>query len=375
MKITPRPPLGAAVAAVFAVAFLGPRPAAAWSAHGHSTIGQIAQDLLTKSAPSDPSAQAALAGIAALMNAASDPAYVLPPDALAALAPCADMVRVEPGEGSYPAVTPGEQVTCAGLTFTAEAASKDWHYVNIPISAPATADSAAAYCPAGDCVVDEIKRAVSDLQTSTVLDDRRKSLMYLVHFVGDLHQPLHCATEIVCPPGIADKAKCKNDDGGNGKLVKFDGTTLKLHALWDHLFEADDKSNDPAAISKELEGELPADPSAWTSGDFVTDAAVESFSIAQGTIYPNYHQLAAGGQTPAYSDADHDQMLSLIDGRLERGGVRLAALLKQAFSAGPAAGASAPAQAAPAAPASANEARALDNSRHRVRRTEASGAQ
>ena len=44
--------------------------------------------------------------------------------------------------------------------------------------------------------------------------------MFLVHFVGDLHQPLHCADD--------------NDRGGNDVPVQLYTRSTKLHAVWDN---------------------------------------------------------------------------------------------------------------------------------------------
>ena len=59
---------------------------------------------------------------------------------------------------------------------------------------------------------------------------RLEALKFVVHFMGDLHMPLHCADD--------------GDRGGNDKLVRFKtpgrrgrGSKIKLHALWDRLIE------------------------------------------------------------------------------------------------------------------------------------------
>lgn len=51
---------------------------------------------------------------------------------------------------------------------------------------------------------------------------RRDALKFLVHFVGDLHQPLHCADR-------------DGDKGGNARLVMYPGQkrAVNLHSVWD----------------------------------------------------------------------------------------------------------------------------------------------
>jgi S1/P1 nuclease len=72
----------------------------------------------------------------------------------------------------------------------------------------------------GDCVVKEMERAkVTLADTSQSDEDRMRALKYLVHFLGDAHQPPHCAD---------------NDDrGGNDIHVRFLGQSTNLHKAWD----------------------------------------------------------------------------------------------------------------------------------------------
>ena len=75
-----------------------------------------------------------------------------------------------------------------------------WHYVNFPRDA-GCAYEAPRDCPGDACVVGAIARQEAVL-TSTAADaEKLVALKYLVHFVGDVHQPLHA--------GYAD------DKGGN----------------------------------------------------------------------------------------------------------------------------------------------------------------
>jgi len=86
-----------------------------------------------------------------------------------------------------------------------------WHYVNIDIK-DAEYD-AARLCPADQCVVGQIERFRREL-SNTELDfnKRQKAVKYLIHFVGDLHQPLHAGQN--------------NDHGGNDVQVEFLGKTV-----------------------------------------------------------------------------------------------------------------------------------------------------
>jgi hypothetical protein len=101
--------------------------------------------------------------------------------------------------------------------------TKTWHYVNIPLGGE--------YNPVRDCaapkscVVEEIDhflKVLTDRQASR--DQRAEALKFLVHFVGDIHQPMHAV---------------KEEAGGNGIHVSFLESTrcgpyeCSLHGAWD----------------------------------------------------------------------------------------------------------------------------------------------
>ncbi|WP_147418246.1 S1/P1 nuclease [Salinisphaera sp. Q1T1-3] len=93
-----------------------------------------------------------------------------------------------------------------------------WHYVDIPRAA--THYDKRRDCPAGRCVVTQIAHFAAILgdrhQPST---DRLVALKFLVHFVGDVHQPLHAADD--------------NDKGGNTVQLTYFGRRTNLHRIWD----------------------------------------------------------------------------------------------------------------------------------------------
>jgi hypothetical protein len=87
-------------------------------------------------------------------------------------------------------------------------ASGPWHYVDIPIDKPHL--DMARDCPKGECVIakiEDFKKVVTDPAATAV--ERREALIFLVHFVGDMHQPLHCSDN--------------NDKGGNDIKLEFYG--------------------------------------------------------------------------------------------------------------------------------------------------------
>jgi hypothetical protein len=120
-----------------------------------------------------------------------------------------------------------------------------WHYIDIPL-----ADSRidmARECPDGQCVIAQTERFLSVLKDPK--PDRAakaEALKFVVHFVGDLHQPLHDEDD--------------RDKGGNERRVTFDRKIDNLHWVWDTgLLEHIDRN--PEELAAELEATItPARP-------------------------------------------------------------------------------------------------------------------
>lgn len=198
--------------------------ALAWGPRGHRLVADIAEAGLTP---------AARAQVDALLEGEPEPT-------LAGVANWADQLREhDPDLGRR---------------------SARWHYVNI-------AESGCRYdavrdCPGGDCVVEAIRAQAAILgDTAQSAEARRQALKFVVHFVGDAHQPMHA--------GYA------RDRGGNTVQVNQpdgtpDGYGTNLHALWDSgLFRGMEERE--AAQRARLLGPSPGpvaadpgDPAAWT---------------------------------------------------------------------------------------------------------------
>lgn len=93
-----------------------------------------------------------------------------------------------------------------------------WHYVNFPRDADCHYDTD-RMCIQGNCVVGAIERQLAVLASDAPDEKRLLALKYVVHFIGDVHQPLHA--------GFAD------DRGGNSFQLQAFGRGTNLHALWD----------------------------------------------------------------------------------------------------------------------------------------------
>jgi len=92
-----------------------------------------------------------------------------------------------------------------------------WHYVNFPRST--CIYDAERDCPDGQCVIAAIAKQLEILKSDPSDEKRLRALKYLVHLVGDVHQPLHA--------GYLD------DRGGNTYQLRAFMRGTNLHALWD----------------------------------------------------------------------------------------------------------------------------------------------
>ncbi|WP_069165810.1 S1/P1 nuclease [Nocardia altamirensis] len=174
--------LVASVCALAATLLAVPPSANAWGARGHNATGTIAEMRLSPSARTE--VNRLLAGE--------------PNPSLAGVSTWADEVRQndpELGKRSAP-----------------------WHYVNI-------GENGCVYDPAvngnnGDNVVEAIRVQTGILADKSKSDaERRQALKFVVHFVGDIHQPMHA--------GYA------RDRGGNEFKVDYLGRNTNLHSVWD----------------------------------------------------------------------------------------------------------------------------------------------
>ncbi|KQV60137.1 hypothetical protein ASC95_01270 [Pelomonas sp. Root1217] len=239
--------------------------ARAWGAEGHRLIAELAQKQLTLSATAEV-------------------------DRLLGLEPGATMVSVSTwaDEKRAPATAP-------------------LHYVNPP-------EGACDYdrqrdCRDGRCVVEAITAKVAILKSRASDAERLAALKWVIHLVGDVHQPLHV--------GLA------HDKGGNLYQVRAFGRGSNLHAVWDSAmlkrlpYSAELVASAAAAVPAVS---VRSDPAAWAS---------ESCALSRSAdFYPEDRKVDA-----AYL-ARWDATLVR---QLARAGMRLAATLNEALGSAPAA--------------------------------------
>jgi hypothetical protein len=202
-----------------------------------------------------------------------------------------------------------------------------WHYLNIP-------PDAAGYdrnrdCPRQpgvfegsradtwrDCAVDRIayhEQRAADLKLDRA--DRAVALKFVVHFIGDLHQPFHAL-------GVGR--------GGNDVLVRLFGSAncgndpskplpCNLHSVWDSRLITH-RGLDDAAYLAVLEKLIASKGWAKSPPGAPADWAVESWKLAKAALVANHTNI---------DEAYYKAQIPVIDERLALAGTRLAAVLNR----------------------------------------------
>lgn len=197
-----------------------------------------------------------------------------------------------------------------------------WHFINQPFS-----DDGTPTHPAGATnIVWAINQCIAILQNpSSNQFEKAFFLRFLLHLVGDAHQPLHCANRF-----SADFPK--GDQGGNLLLIKQDNYN-NLHAYWDDglgFFESScnlsmTKSQQAKCLAEKIEQDYPESFFQQKANDLNPgDWAAESFTIAKDFVY----------QTPEYrslSKSYQQQGQRIVEQQLALAGYRLANLLNLLF--------------------------------------------
>lgn len=270
-----------------ALASLSASPVLAWGAYGHRTIASIALENVKPGTR---------AQIRKLLRA--EPELVTPECPVKTLEDASvwpDCVRRDGVRWAY--------------TFP-------WHYQNIAVCKPFDIK---ANCSYGTCVTAQIDRNARLLADRRLpVEQRLEALIFLTHFVGDLHQPLHVG---------------ENQDLGGNK-VKADygiATGLNLHSIWDGPeAERAISSASPALVRRYSDEERAA-----LATGAVTDWAQESWAVSRDFLYPAaFGKLPCDGTSPeqvAWSDTAIEKAIPIVDERIVRAGLRLAGMLDAAL--------------------------------------------
>jgi hypothetical protein len=207
--------------------------------------------------------------------------------------------------------------------------TSEWHFVDLELDHPdfetacfgfPASGPVASQGPAHDCIVNKVSEFTKELADPGVpAAERLLALKFLLHFVGDLHQPLHDSDN--------------HDKGGNCVLVGLGGPRqVNLHGYWDTVV-VEDLGDDPEAAAAMLARNItPQNKAAWEKGD-PRSWALEGFGVAQAAVYTlGSKPGCASDASPLILPPDYDDTARKVATiQLEKAGVRLAAVLNRAL--------------------------------------------
>lgn len=249
-------------------------PSTAWGPEGHQIVAKLAADQL-KGDPAE-------AKIATILQGAS----------MDSVASWADDIRNDRPE------------------------TYNWHFVDIPLSESSYDPSTeCAASDKGDCAVAEIERLEKDLPCQADATTQEEDLKFLIHFVGDVHQPLHTV---------------EDNRGENDLKVKvlFAGLaqpahkpSRELHGVWDSTLIDFTAATWEDYVTRLESDWIPSHGSAVSDLN-VIDWVLEAHHLAQTEV----------ADVPASGVLDqeyYDHAVPVLDEQLGRAGLRLAALLQK----------------------------------------------
>jgi hypothetical protein len=187
--------------------------------------------------------------------------------------------------------------------------TKPWHFVDIPDGM--TYDQA-DHAHDGDAVT-AITEQVSILKSSSSsLEAKQNALKFVIHIVGDLHQPLHAGRP--------------SDRGGNSISVLFEGRKMNLHSLWDSSMIMKENM-DYVAYARSL------DQMSFLNSYDLPELSFSQIIREDMAARPEIYRFKApAGNKPVTLGADYyERNLALMNNQLLMGGKRLADLLNKIY--------------------------------------------
>ena len=200
--------------------------------------------------------------------------------------------------------------------------ASSWHYQNVDICRPFDLRSP---CADGNCVSAQIERQVrllADVRVPT--RERVMALAFLVHFMGDLHQPMHAGDH--------------GDLGGNRVQVSYGviGGRTNLHSVWDG-YLADRGISQPPGEPAGILSQLSAEDRATMPQGTITDWSRESWEASREYAYGSLFQDPCADRPrdaprPVLTETMVERLIPVVRRQVARGGLRLARLLDEAFA-------------------------------------------
>jgi hypothetical protein len=241
-----------------------------WGVTGHRTIGKIAENHLS------PQAKAAVREL-------------LDTETLAQASTWPDEVRSQP---DYRHTAP-------------------WHYINLPLGLSFADFQVKVQGMTQENVYSALQKQEQILGSpGSSRREKIEALKYIVHFVGDLHQPMHVSRE--------------EDKGGNTIQLNYDGNGTNLHSLWDSKLIEHEGLTYEQMVEK-YDQASPAQIKQWQS-DPLLQWIWESYQ-ASSKLYAEVDAMNGRSIDDSYYQAH----IGIVRDRIEKAGIRLAGVLNTIF--------------------------------------------
>ena len=296
--------------AIVILLLLAPGQAWCWGDEGHKTVARIAAAHLTERARQ---------AVAELLR--RDATFAAPPGATDSVTEAMARAAI------WPDHIPG-----------GKGATAPWHYIDIGLfEGPSHLDER---CPEGNCIVAKMRQYLVSLKEHRADGawPESKELAFLMHFAGDIHQPLHCATDA--------------DAGGNCVIVVGFEPIHNLHAVWDITLVNKLIARDGPGMIAGMESRFRGKMRHWQDYGSIEKIAAESFDLAKSQVYgkarprlPVIPKFIEVQPRNCATEAPESLRAVKVDGprsygaksvdvvrmQLYKGGVRLAAMLNAIY--------------------------------------------
>jgi hypothetical protein len=230
---------------IVSLLLLSPGQAWCWGDEGHQTVARIAAAHLTERARQ---------AVENLLR--QDATFAAAPGAADTLAEAMARAAI------WPDHMPG-----------GKGATGPWHYIDIGLFEGPSPAHIAERCPEGNCIVAKMSQYLVNLKQHRADGTwpESKELAFLMHFAGDIHQPLHCVSDA--------------DAGGNCvNVVGFD-PMHNLHAVWDITLVNKLITLDGTGMIAGMESRFHGKLGRWQDYGSIDAIAAESFGLAKSQVY------------------------------------------------------------------------------------------
>lgn len=186
--------------------------------------------------------------------------------------------------------------------------TEEWHYINLPAGLSREQFEKSVRSSKNNVYTALLQMQLILQSTTSTADQKKNALRFLIHLVGDAHQPMHVSRS--------------EDKGGNAIPVNFEGHSTNLHTLWDSrlinkegLSESQMLAQYDMSTAAEIKQWQQDDPVQWLWESYQLSAELYSIARSRHTAGNDYYR----------------KYIAVIHKRVNQAGIRLAAQLNRLF--------------------------------------------